>query len=132
MLRCEHPCRTGEAWLLEVRLYAIVATSGFRNTVYGLAPGIGCAGQWLANLKATNGGDEEEHEQHSQKQHVDEHADHAALVLVLDPHDIANRIRRSHEQPKHREFLAHSQTAQLVADATLHFLENKAIYKILL
>lgn len=132
MLRCEQPCRTGEAWLVAERVYAITVTSGFRNTVYGLAPGIGCAGQWLASLKATDGGNEEKHEQQSQKQHVDEHSDHAPLVLVLDPHDIANRIRRSHQQPKHREFLAHSQTAQLVADATLHFLENKAIYKILL
>ena len=38
---------------------AIVATSGSRNTVYGFAPGIGCAEQWLASLKATDGGDEE-------------------------------------------------------------------------
>lgn len=73
----------------------------------------------VASLKATDGGDEEEHEQHSQKQHVDEHSDHAPLVLVLDPHDIANRIRRSHQQPKHREFLAHNQTAQLFADPIL-------------
>ena len=71
MLRCEQPCRTGEAWLVAERVYAITVTSGFRNTVYGLAPGIGCAGQWLASLKATDGGNEEKHEQQSQEHHVD-------------------------------------------------------------
>ncbi len=49
-------------------------------------------GQILVSLETTDGGDEEEHEQHSQKHHVYEHPDHTPLVLVLDPHDIANRI----------------------------------------
>lgn len=91
-----------------------------------LGAGSEYAAQLLVGLEAPDGRDKEKHEQQSQEHHVDEHADHAAFVLVLDSHCIANRIRRSHQQPKHRQFLAYRQTAQLVAALNLALLQNKS------